>query len=318
MRPFPHLSALALALLLHLVPGASQAQRISTHPDSARLVTSDIVRFWKAFDLAGPHVDSAALHDHYLRGGSAGLADFTELRIRDAGRLAAQVRRTRDYYAAARAQTLGVRALEPEIRRIFRAMHSLYPQAVFPDVYFLIGRMNSGGTVSPNGLLIGTEMLSRTPESPMDGLHPWYHQNLRPVEHVPLVVAHELVHYQQTYGMNTPTLLAQSIKEGVADFIGGLLAGAPVNPGVIEFGLANERALWEEFSARLADTSWTGFIGPAEGRPSDLGYWIGSRIAEAYYERAGDKPRAIRDMLTITDFEGFLQASGYAGRSAPR
>jgi len=48
----------------------------------------------------------------------------------------------------------------------------------------------------------------------------------------------------------------------------------------------------------------------ATGRPGDLGYWMGYRIVAAYYERAADKAQAIRDILTIQNFEEFLAGSG--------
>ena len=51
-------------------------------------------------------------------------------------------------------------------------------------------------------------------------------------------------------------------------------------------------------------------------RPGDLGYWMGYLIAKAYYERARDKAKAIREILTIRDFDRFLEASGYQGPAA--
>jgi hypothetical protein len=44
-----------------------------------------------------------------------------------------------------------------------------------------------------------------------------------------------------------------------------------------------------------------------------MGYWVGYRIARAYYDRAADKRRALNEILTIRDFDAFLAASGYAG-----
>lgn len=315
MRSFILAPILALAAA-YLPFAQASAQRVASHPDSARIVTSDIDRFWAAFDRAGPAFDSAVFHDHYLAGGSQGLADFTGLRIVSAGRLAATIRRVPGYYAAARPATLRISELEPQIRRAFHKLAELHPDAVFPDVYFVIGRLNSGGTVSPNGLLIGAEMMARTPDSPMDGLGEWYQQNLKGIEAIPPVVAHELIHYQQSYLSRTPTLLAQSLKEGIADFLAQLISGETSNPQLPAWAEPRERELWLEFAGRLQDTSFSGFIGPTEGRPSDLGYWIGARIAQAYFERSPDPRRAVRDMLTIADFEEFLRASGYADRFA--
>ncbi len=46
---------------------------------------------------------------------------------------------------------IDVAKAEPAIREAFRKLKDLYPEAVFPDVYFVIGRFNSGGTASRHG-----------------------------------------------------------------------------------------------------------------------------------------------------------------------
>ena len=54
----------------------------------------------------------------------------------------------------------------------------------------------------------------------------------------------------------------------------------------------------------------------SDGRASDLGYWMGYRIAKSYYDLAEDKQQALADILEITDFETFLESSGYAETQA--
>jgi uncharacterized protein YjaZ len=49
-------------------------------------------------------------------------------------------------------------------------------------------------------------------------------------------------------------------------------------------------------------------------RPKDLGYYMGYRIAQAYYDSRADKMAAIKDILTTRDPASFLAASGYASR----
>jgi uncharacterized protein YjaZ len=51
---------------------------------------------------------------------------------------------------------------------------------------------------------------------------------------------------------------------------------------------------------------------PPGDRPNDLGYFIGYRIAQAYYTRARDKRAAIRDILRVRDVDRLLRESGYA------
>ena len=55
----------------------------------------------------------------------------------------------------------------------------------------------------------------------------------------------------------------------------------------------------------------------ATGWPPDMGYWIGCRIDQAYYARAKNKTAALRAMLGVTDFDGYLEASGYPDSRTP-
>ncbi len=294
-----------------VAPAAAQ----SPHPDSARIVTEDIGRFWEAFDAASPAIDAAAFQRHYLDAGSAGVADFTPYRIIDAGHLAETIRSNAAYYASIRSSTERILEMEPAIRASFYALAYLYPEAVFPDVYFVIGALNSGGTASSRGLIIGAEMFGRTEETPLHELKDRLIAVLKPVESVPWIVAHELVHFQQTYPVTT--LLERALMEGSADFIAERIAGRQVNESLQAYAMPREEALWLEFRERMDGEDFTGWLyGGVENsdRPADLGYWIGYRICQAYYDRAADKRQAVREIIELKDAKAFLEASGYAGK----
>ncbi len=303
-------------VLLLVVAMAAPAVAQSAHPDSARIVTEDIGRFWEAFDAASPAFEAAAFQTLYLDPGSAGVIDFTPYRIINAELLAREVRSHNAYYASIRPSTLRILEMEPAIRAGFRALDSLYPDAVFPDVFFVIGALNSGGTASSRGLIIGAEMYGRSEETPLHELNDWLRTVLKPVESVPWVVAHELVHFQQQYPVTT--LLERALKEGSADFIAEKIAGRQINESLQAYALPREEALWLEFKERMDGEDFTGWLyGGDENsdRPADLGYWMGYRICQAYYERAVDKGQAIRDIIELQDAKVFLEASGYAGKS---
>ena len=286
------------------------------HPDSARIVADDVARFWAAYDASTPDTRAAALKTLYLDRGTPGLQDFTVLRIGTAEALAASVNRYGGYYRSARASTLRAGAYEPQVREAFRRMEALYPDAVYPDVYFLVGTLSTGGTTSGRGLLIGTEVYGRTPEAPEAEMDPWMRAVFGSVERIPHIVAHELVHYQQDYAPGR-SLLRQSLVEGVADFVAELISGRHINPAAHAYGDAHESALWCEFRGAMHGTDTGAWLyngaGSAE-RPGDLGYYVGYRIAKAYHERAADKRRAVAEMLKIRDFDAFVAASGYAER----
>lgn len=306
--------AIKLTLLWTLLlPAMLPAQ--NPDPGAARIVTEDIGRFWEAFDRASPGFAEEPFESLYLSRSTPGLKDFVDLRIESAEQLAATVRKRPKYYASIRESTLRIADMEPAIRASLRAFKDLYPEAVFPDIYFVIGRMTSGGTTSDRGLLIGAEMFGKTAGMPEDELDGWLKSVLSPVDRIPHIVAHELIHFQQgSAGPNV--LLAQSIREGSADFLAELISGRHINHHVHDWADPREAELWREFQQKMHGEALAGWLyggaSAADGRPADLGYWMGYKITKAYYDRAEDKREAIREILQVQDFDAFLKKSGYA------
>lgn len=300
------------------VPVAAQAA-VNRDPARVRLVTEDIPRFWRALDGATLLDAADRLQTIYVDSGTAGLQGFLRGRIVSGRGLAGTVASRPRFYASIRHATMAIDSA-PETRTAIRAslerLAALYPDAVFPDVYFLIGRLNSGGTTGPAGLLIGAEMYARGSETPLDELNGWERAVTGSAEAVPWIVAHELIHYQQPQLQGAVTLLSQSLREGAADFVGELISGGMINRIQHEYGDAHEAALWEEFQGAMAGTelgAWLYQGDASKDRPADLGYWMGYKVAKAYYDRSADKAAAIRRILTQSDPERFLAESGYRG-----
>jgi len=276
----------------------SYAQSVSD-PFNVSFVTTDIKNFWKAFDRMDTEPQTNPFEDIYLKPGSAGVQAFTIGRIENATALLNTVRELKNDYEKARLNSLRMLDNEKQCRAAFMALKYLYPEAVYPNVYFVIGRFNSGGYSNLKGLIIGAEMIQPAA--------------------VPYIVAHELIHYQQD---NIPKksldLLAACINEGSADFIGELISGGGPNIQTHNYANANEAKLWSEFKEIMDDREdshdWMYNYKPKNGYPPDLGYWIGYKITEAYYEKASDKKKAISDILHIKDFKKFLNESGYASK----
>jgi len=284
-------------------------------PDRAAIVTRDIDLFWSIYDRLQTSSNPDGLtEDEYFRKGSSGLEDFIFARIHSATALWKTMSQRPKYYAAIRPETLHIKDSAPRIRTSFRKMKELYPDSIFPDVYFLIGRMNSGGTTGPSGLLIGADMFGKGLVFPPDELDEWLTTAVDSVSNIPAIVAHELIHYQQK--IEGKTLLAASIQEGSADFIGEMISGEATNKGVRAYGLGHEKELWTQFAKEMhgTDTSHWMYEGKVtNGRPADLGYFIGYRIAEEYYNKAPDKKKAIASILN-EDADKLLNDSGYAKR----
>ncbi|AZP11527.1 gliding motility protein GldB-related protein [Undibacterium parvum] len=287
----------------------------ATHasPESFKFVTSDLSLFWNTYDKLSSSGDPAALFEReYLDQGTPGLHGFVISRISSGANLAKTIARYPKYYAAIRPATLQVAAVESTIRKSARKFKSMYPQALFPDVYFVIGALSSGGTATSEGLLIGTEMITRTDAVPIDELSPWLKAGTKSIDLLPNLVVHELMHFQQQY--NGSDLLSSAIKEGAADFLASLISEGNFNAHIYTYGYANEATLKQEFLSDMREKNrarWLYNGSSSDGRPSDLGYFIGFRIVQAYYQKASDKQQAVSDILNVKDFERFVEQSAY-------
>lgn len=317
MRSICLLFILSIIVTVGGLPAAAQqsgVRSLNTDPEKVKVVSSDIDLFWKAYDKARPDNNINVFRDEYIRKGSIGLKDFTTTRIGSACGLVEVIEARPKYYASLRETSLKAAVFQEPMRAAFRKLKSLYPDAVFPDVYLMIGKMNSGGTYTENALLIGVDMYGMTPNTPTDELTDWHKKVLKPIDEIPYIVAHELIHYQQKYPAGERALLGSVIGEGSADFIAELIAGKHINGHLHDYGNPRERELWIEFKRSMATNDrslWLYNGNDIKDRPADLGYYIGYKIAEAYYKNAADKKQAVRDILEIKDFEAFLKASRY-------
>ena len=291
-----------------ILPSVSNGQ--NTDPWKIELVTEDLNNFWVAFDQSKPDFNPDILKREYLKKGSKGLKGFMKGRIKNADNLSYFLSKRPKYYESLRAITPKVAPMKDQIRSSLAKMKELYPEAIFPPVYFVIGVMNSGGTTSGNGLIIGVDMYGLTDETPFEELTKWHQTVLKPLEEIPHIVAHELVHFQQKY--DSKNLLGAAIKEGSADFIAELVSGKHINQHVHEFANPKEEELWKEFKERMFDKDYTGWLySTQKGRPNDLGYWMGYKITKSYYDQMKDKKAAMYRIMHIKDFKKFLADSKY-------
>ncbi len=277
-----------LAILLS--PLFSQ-KTFTSDPNSAEFVTSDIPLFWECFDQAESDKKAFGV---YLEKGSQGVTDFTPYRIESAKNLYKTVQKRKADYEKIREGSYEIASQEEQIRACYKNLKEIYPSAVFPPTYFVIGAFNSGGTSSKNGLIIGVEMQNE-------------------IANIPYIVAHELIHFNQKFPEKN-TLLSQSINEGAADFIGELISGKQINQSALDYFNANKEELCKEFVTIMNGKEYNGWLYGGkrkEGRPSDLGYSMGYKISKAYYDKAQDKKQAISDILNIESAKDFLQKSGY-------
>lgn len=224
----------------------------------------------------------------YLEKGSAGLQSFIPGRIIHADSLLAKVKERRSDYMKVKDFSFD----QAKMRMHYQALKNLYPYAKFPPVYFVMGRFNSGGTFQDAGLIIGVEMLSDV--------------------EVSFLIMHECIHVQQNRSKRPQTLLGKAIIEGSADFIAELLTGELGNKELYDYCQKNQESILEAFAQEMNQEDYSKWLFNVEeqGRPANMGYWVGYKICEALYSKADDKKLAINRILNNTDYQSLLEESG--------
>jgi hypothetical protein len=292
----------------------------SNDPEKAQIITSDIDLFWRAYDMAKPENNLIIYRDEYFKKGSSGLKEALRRNIGSSCNLVTMIDTAPKYYASLRTESAKVENYKPQMIASFKKLKEIYPNANFPPIYFVIGRMNNGGSATIGGLIISVEMYGKTDDASITELNNWQKTVVNKIDLIPNIVAHELIHYQQKNAHLTAmfggevSLLGKSLSEGSASFIGELIASGKDFPQLNEYGNPREKELWLEFKKEMNgtnETNWLYQANKAKDKPADLGYYIGYKIVESYYNKATDKKQAIKDILEIKDFNAFLIASGY-------
>ncbi len=290
---------------------------------SIHLETADIKRFWRAADRCTPQTAKDIFQTEYFDKASLGLRDFIAARVGTVEELLANFYAKPQYFAAIRARTLRVETLRPAIEAMCSRLIQLFGDTVIPAVYFVIGRMNSGGTLSLSSVQIGMEFYAIDERTPLHELNAWERSVVMPLETLPFIVAHELVHFQHTERFTNAngagvrrknTLLEAVYAEGLAEYFGELISGRVVNPEIHRYGRQHESALLERFRVDMHGydlSNWLYQGSSATNEPADLGYFIGYEIVKAYFEGAADRQQALETLLTTTNVLKIIEESRY-------
>lgn len=292
------------------------------------VLTLDIDHFWEAYDglkQCKTTDDSVeTIQALYLDRGTDGLIDFAKVRSWSAERFVKVIGKYPKFFASICPNTYEVKKAEADINKVFNRFKEIYPNFKPFKVCFAIGLVNTGGTVSDNFLLIGTEVSTSTGKTDLSEFgNSAYAKMLAGdenfIQKIKNIVAHEAVHTQQnaipvdSFSVNCP-LLYSCIREGAADFIGELTSGSQINLLVHDYGNKHEKELWQQFKNELCNQNsgnWLYNYDSVKDKPGDLGYYMGYKIAQSYYEHAADKKQAVADIVEMNNPLLFLQASEY-------
>ncbi|MBU2947040.1 DUF2268 domain-containing putative Zn-dependent protease [Zobellia uliginosa] len=286
--------------------------------DNFTIETSDIPNFWKAYDSIQNSAEKAKVFSElYLDKASEPFKKMIALSgdIRNPENYLSSFEEYPKFWNSLRNPTLELQNIESEIIECFSRVKELYPNFKPGDVCIFIGVRSIQASVPNNGNLIfmGGELNLQFDKIDLSEFKPgetFPYQNS-----IKSTIVHETIHLQQKGDVET--LLGQAIHEGSADFLAELFLNEPYKSQAYIYGRKNEEKLWIEFAKEMdsADISnWFYIESGKKDRPADLGYFIGYMISQSYYEKAMDKNKAIQEIIEVTDFEKFLETSGYADK----
>ncbi|MDH6253029.1 hypothetical protein M2347_002756 [Chryseobacterium sp. H1D6B] len=279
----------------------------------------DVINFWKAYDQLHTSKDSLKqikiINENYLSKASPGLKELIKMDKMDASDYLRSIRKKPERWNKVRRLTLEISQQDYNMEHLYQSFKDVYPDFHGPQISFVIGTFNRGGTTTKKYILIGTEVAALTSLS-----------GLELKESTEYNIAHELVHVQQDYinGVNNEEeyqnldLLGWALMEGSCDFVAEKFLGKLPSIAYIEYGRQHEKELWNEFKKDMYlynIEKWMYNGSTAGDKPADLAYFIGYAVCKSYYEHAVDKNAALREIINIkysaNEHHAFFEKSGY-------
>jgi hypothetical protein len=293
-------------------------------------VTSDIDNFWSAYDKIIATTDSAKqlsiLKTQYLDKATPGLKSLLELRRYTPKEFIDAIHKYPKFWSSVRNNTLQMRSYFADMQKNISKLRLAYPTLKPATIYCSIGVFRTNGTTDKNMVLFGCESLTfNNDKLVIDEFPDWrkeYYRLYTPVENLPLLCTHEYIHTQQIESADN--LFCYVVREGAAEYLSCLVTSTPSNTPCFTFAKKNEELVKRKFIEEVfipgTLNNWMWGINRNELKERDLGYYIGYRICEKYYESAQDKGKAIKDIIEL-DYSNdsvvinFIDNSGFFDKS---
>lgn len=283
--------------------------------------TVDIDNFWKAYDklkFATDKNDSInIIQKEYIDKASVYFKEFIRVRNFTAEEYSTLIAEYPKFWKSIRPETESIKNRKEEIEEVLDLYEKEIPKFKRPNVCFAIGCLRTGGTISDNLILIGTEIAASTPKTDKSELNFWLQNVIGKVGDVVSMVAHEVIHTQQ-FNHSKYILVTGTISEGASDFLAEKITGLNINKAtpIYSYGIENDCVLRKDFLNDLKKdkndySNWIYNGTNSKERPADLGYYIGYKIAEDYYNNSKNKNKAITDLLNIKKYKSIFKKSNY-------
>ena len=194
---------------------------------SQEVLTADIAHFWEAYDQIVLEKDSLKqlelVKTLYINKGTAGLEGIMRARRYSAEEYVYAINHYPKFWTSVRSNTLKAISFRKKFSKAYKKLKTIYPDLKPVNIYFEIGILRTGGTTIDGMSLIGSEVAltdTNTITAEFDTRYPHLRTyfNTNPIKDVVFNNVHEYIHAQQKETIGN-TLLAQTVMEGVAEFL---------------------------------------------------------------------------------------------------
>ncbi len=301
-------------MLIFSINSIGQLTKYDTNkPEEAVFVYTDVENFIKAFGMLKPGVDSLQIiQNEYIDKGTDGLKEFNSKYGLSSKAILKAVRRHREDYIALEKRLNWLKTQEDTLRLAYKKLKYFIPNAFFPPTYYIVGKYWGYNSGSKAGILLTVERRAS--------------KNIKSSKKVTMV--HEMVHMQQAMAIGYPdkylaiykdekSLLALTIREGIAEFFADMVTGKYSQERARKFVVENEKEIWEKFKKEMYGKEtgeWMWKKPSNKEQPRDVAYVLGAKIVEHYYKQSLDINKAINEILSVTDYKSFIEKSIYADK----
>ena len=286
-----------LKLLIFVLPFYGFGQKI---------ISDDIDNFWTAYDSIRKTNDYSKklnfINNLYIEKGTKGLKAFMEARDYNDTLYVKLIEEYPKFWNSVRPNTLTIKAKTAELNKAVENLKKIYPELKEAEMYFTIGGLRSGGTVTDNMVLVGAEIATGNSNVDTSEFKDNWLKNVfakQSLDNIVYLNVHEYIHTQQNGDRNR--LLNQSIKEGSCDFIAELAMGKPIQTLYLSYGRVHENEIKEQFKKEMFSNNFSNWMynGRQKGESADLGYYVGYEICKSYYHNSSDKSQAVKDIIEL-------------------
>lgn len=274
---------------------------------SNKIFTSDIDNFWTAYDSIQKTNNYSKkikiINNLYINKGTKGFKTFMDARGYNDSLYVELIEKYPKFWNSIRPNTLSIKNKTSELSKAIERFQELYPELKEAEMYFTIGGLRSGGTISGNMVLVGAELATGNPMTDVSEFKNDWLKNVfskQTLDNIVYLNIHEYVHTQQKKNESS-LLLHQTIREGACDFITELVLGKPLKTQYISYGKAHFEELKKQFKEEMFSKYFPNWLynGGNKGEKADLGYFVGYEICKSYYSQAVNKKLAIKEIIDL-------------------